>query len=137
MAVDGGEAASEASEAKFPDAQEVDRFLDLAAQGDIDSAVWHLSEIGGICEETGRRILSDAEGEPLAVLLKSLGLSRTRFGEAVERLSQPPAALLRPGRSLTDLQSIFDQLSFNKARVLLTYWDWAAQQTGPYAKRAA
>jgi hypothetical protein len=137
MAVDGGEAASEASEAKFPDAHEVDRFIDLAAIGDIDGAVWHLSEIGGICEETGRRILADAEGEPLAVLLKSLGLSRTRFGEAVERLSQPPAALLRPGRNLADLQSIFDQLSFNKARVLLTYWDWAAQQTGPYAKRAA
>jgi uncharacterized protein (DUF2336 family) len=137
MAVDGGDDPADAGEAKFPPADDVDTFLALAAKGEMDAAARRLAEVAGICEETGRRILSDAEGEPLAVLLKSLGLSRTRFAEAIERLSQPPASLLRAERNLNDLQGIFDQLSFNKARVLLTYWDWAAQQTGPYAKRAA
>jgi hypothetical protein len=137
MAVDGGEDPTEAGEAKFPSAEDVDSFVAYAAMGDIESAARRLAEFSGVCEETGRRILSDAEGEPLTVLFKSLGLNRTRFGEALERLSQPPASLIRSGRNLSDLQGIFDQLSFNKARVLLTYWDWAAQQTGPYAKRAA
>jgi hypothetical protein len=137
MAVDGGEDPAEAGEAKFPNSDEVDVFLALAAEGKIEEAAKHLAALGGICEETGRRILGDAEGEPLAVLLKSLGLSRSRFADAIERLSQPPASLVRVGRNLAELQGIFDQLSFNKARVLLTYWDWAAQQTGPYAKRAA
>jgi hypothetical protein len=34
---------------------------------------------------------------------------------------------------LAELQGFFESLSFNKARVLLTYWDWGVLGTGPYA----
>ena len=43
-----------------------------------------------------------------------------------------PACALRQDRKVEELQSLFDTLSFNKARVLLTYWDWAVSQSGPY-----
>jgi hypothetical protein len=66
------------------------------------------------------------------VALKALGLSRTRFAEVIERFGQCPDPLIRSDRSVSELQNIFDSLSFNKARVLLTYWDWAAHDAGPY-----
>jgi hypothetical protein len=96
-----------------------------------------LCELANICEANARRILEDPQGEPLTVMLKALGLQRGRLVEVLERLraSMPPR--LDPERSPGDLQTIFDTLSFNKTRVLLTYWDWAAQTTGPYAHLAA
>jgi hypothetical protein len=36
-------------------------------------------------------------------------------------------------RDVTELQSMFDTLSNNKARILLTYWNWAVRKSGPYA----
>jgi hypothetical protein len=38
-----------------------------------------------------------------------------------------------PADTLPELQGFFESLSFNKARVLLTYWDWAVNRKGPYA----
>jgi hypothetical protein len=51
----------------------------------------------------------------------------------IGRLKQSDCGLIREDRPTDDLQSIFDTLSFNKARILLTYWDWYAQKSGPYA----
>jgi hypothetical protein len=61
--------------------------------------------------------------------MKAAGLSRSQFETLINRVL---------GKDESEpLKRIFDQLSFNKARVLLTYWDWAANHTGPYAKAAA
>jgi hypothetical protein len=43
---------------------------------------------------------------------------------------------LRSNRRIAELQNLFDSLSFTKARVLLTYWDWAVEQSGPYSGKA-
>jgi two-component system cell cycle sensor histidine kinase PleC len=90
--------------------------------------------LAGIGTATVRRILSDPHGEPAAVLLKALGISRGRFVEAMDRLR---ALAAQPDeRASPQLQSVFDGLSFNKARVLLSYWDWATRKAGPYAPRS-
>ena len=73
--------------------------------------------------ETGARIAGDAGGEAMAVALKAGRLSRALFADIVAR--RPDAEALK---------AIFETLSFNKARVLLTYWGWAAKRTGPYAR---
>jgi len=63
-----------------------------------------------------------------------IGLNRSRFAEVIDEFRQSPQGLLRGSRNISELQSIFDSLSFNKARMLLTYWDWAVQHSGPYAR---
>ena len=69
----------------------------------------------------------------LIVILKALGFQRAKFAEAMERLKHADCDLLREDRNVAELESIFDTLSFNKARILLTYWDWFVQKAGPYA----
>lgn len=76
--------------------------------------------------ETGARIADDPGGEALTVALKAAGLTRAQFADIVAKRTDAEA-----------LKAMFETLSFNKARVLLTYWDWAAKRTGPYARIAA
>jgi uncharacterized protein (DUF2336 family) len=90
------------------------------AAGELYARLTHVSE------ETGSRIADDTGGEALTVALKAAGLTRAQFAEIVEKRPDADA-----------LKAIFETLSFNKARVLLTYWDWAAKRTGPYARTAA
>ena len=58
--------------------------------------------------------------------LKAAGLTRAKFAGIIDK--HPDAAALK---------AMFETLSFNKARVLLTYWDWAVMGTGPYARTVA
>jgi uncharacterized protein (DUF2336 family) len=88
--------------------------------GEIYAKLTHVSA------ETGARIADDPGGEALTVALKAAGLTRAQFAGLVDH--RPDAEALK---------AIFETLSFNKARVLLTYWDWAARRTGPYARIAA
>lgn len=128
-----GSTLPEESETQFPDKELVETAIDLAVAGKLEEAAERLAEIGGICKENAARILSDGDGEPLAVLFKALGYPRGRLAVTLSRLKQPDCGLLREDRHTEELQSIFDTLSFNKARILLTYWDWYAQKSGPYA----
>jgi len=124
---------SQAGDIKFPNRELVEQVVDLAVKGNLDEASQLLSEIGGICSDCAIRVLSDRDGEPIAVLLKALGYARGKFTEAIERLKHSDCGILRSDRNAAELQGIFDTLSFNKARILLTYWDWFVQKTGPYA----
>ena len=64
------------------------------------------------------------------MLFKALGVSRSRFVQAMEKLRTGglPAEAIPP-----QLQAVFDGLSFTKARMLVTYWDWFTRKAGPYA----
>ncbi len=127
---DGGDAMGEG---KFPARETLENAIALAARFKRDEAALAFADMGGIARETASRILADQEGEPLTVLLKALGLSRAGFEEAISRLQLGESGLLRPDRNPDELQAIFEGLSFNKARILLTYWDWYMRKAGPYA----
>lgn len=111
-----------APDRKFADLSLIAKLAEAAPNeaGGIYAQLTHVSE------ETGVRIADDAGGEALTVALKAAGLTRAQFSGIVE--NRPDAEALK---------AIFETLSFNKARVLLTYWDWAAKRTGPYARIAA
>ncbi len=121
------------AEAKFPARDLIENVINLAVKGRIEDAAGQLAGIGGICQENAMRILSDRDGEPIAVVLKAMGYARGNFSAIVDRLKLSDCGILRIDRNTTELQTLFDTLSFNKARILLTYWDWAAQKSGPYA----
>ena len=113
--------------------EKVQSALALAGQGDLDEAAAILGECAEINVATALRVLSDSQGEPLAALLKVVGMPRGNVVETFAKLQQSAAGLIDPAREVDELQSTFDSLSFNKARILLTYWDWATLKAGPYA----
>jgi hypothetical protein len=130
----GGEGATEA---KLPPKQKIEELVELLESGEEERATRLVCEIGNISEATARRILADRQGEPLAVLLKALGLPRSRFQGILERLQVCSPPRIAGDRVIGELQAIFDTLSLTKTRVLLTYWDWAAQTSEPLAHPSA
>lgn len=127
---------NQSEEVKFPSKRSVDALVELLVEGAADKSAAKMAEMAGITQENARRIIADPDGEPLTVAFKTIGLSRNQFEEALKRCISSPNVMLRPDRSATELQNLFDSLSFNKARTLITYWDWAIEKTGPYARRA-
>ncbi len=125
-----------ASEHKFPPKRKVEELIDLIADGVTDQAAKTMAELSGINQDNARRIIADPDGEPLTVILKTMGQTRAQFSQAIKKCASSSNAMLRGDRDLSELQIMFDSLSFNKARTLLTYWDWAIEKTGPYIRRA-
>ena len=123
----------EQNEAEFADPEKIIAALDMAGEGNVEGASTALAEYANVNHATVARILSDKQGEPLAALLKAAGVSRGQVTEIFEKLKQSASGLIDPTREVEELQSTFDSFSFNKARILLTYWDWATMRTGPYA----
>jgi hypothetical protein len=115
------------------DIEKISGAFDLLSAGETEAAAFALSAMANINTETAKRILADTQGEPMAALLKVIGVGRSDIAEAFEILQTTSPALIDPTRVVEELQSTFDSLSFNKARILLTYWDWATLKTGPYA----
>lgn len=115
------------------DIEKISGAFDLLSAGETEAAAFALSAMANINTATTERILSDTQGEPMAALLKVIGVGRSDIAEAFEILQTTSPPLIDPARVIEELQSTFDSLSFNKARILLTYWDWATLKTGPYA----
>ena len=133
LATHGNVGGDAMGEGKFPARDVMDHAIGLAAAFKREQAAQAFAGMGGIAPETAARILADREGEPLTVLLKALGCSRARFEEAITILQLGESGMIRPDRNPDELQAIFEGLSFNKARILLTYWDWFIRKAGPYA----
>lgn len=128
-----GEAAGEAAghrEAVTP-AAAVDAAFGPLFAGKRELTVSRVATLAGIAPATVERIFNDAEGEALVVLLKALGLSRSRFEEMLDRI-RAGTGLLNDTRPQDEFRAVFDALSFTKARVLLVYWDWFTRGLGPY-----
>ncbi len=107
--------------------------LERAARGKIDIAADELAGVLKVDSKTVRRILKDDQGEPLVVMLKVAGYPRQALSGLLNRFRDVDIGLVNAAREAEELVSIFETLSFNKARILLTYWDWSQRKTGPYA----
>jgi len=129
-AMGGGE---QGGETKFPEREQIEAFVEFLNAGKLPEAASLLAEIAAIQPDNAVRIIADANGEPLTIALKAIGTNRVRFGEIIDILKASDFGIIASTRSTVELQSIFDSMSFNKARVLLTYWDWAVLKSGPYA----
>lgn len=105
---------------------------DISA-GRYEAGAERLAEVARINQATALRVIGDPQGEPLAVLLKAIAFPRNEVTELLHQLQRGDHATLQRGRDVSELQALFESLSFNKARMLLTYWDWAVLKTGPYA----
>ena len=129
-AMGGGE---QGTETRFPDREQIEAFVEFLNAGKFPEASNLLAEITAIQPDSAARIIADANGEPLTIALKAVGTNRVRFGEIIDMLKASDFGIISSDRNTSELQNIFDSMSFNKARVLLTYWDWAVMKSGPYA----
>jgi hypothetical protein len=129
MATQGEDASSQV----FPNSNRTKTAIEALAAGKLEVASFTLADIAQISSAAVTRIIDDSAGDSFAVLLKATGFPRADVLEAFEILQRCEGAFVSVHRNLEELTSLFDTLSFNKARILLTYWDWAAQKTGPYA----
>ena len=116
--------------------ERIGQALEQIMDGDRAEGIASLSKASNISLPTVERILADAQGEPLMALLKVMGVPRSELEKNISQLAQGAKPLIDPARNLDEVQAVFDQLSFNKARILLTYWDWASHKSGPYAHAA-
>jgi Uncharacterised protein conserved in bacteria (DUF2336) len=107
--------------------------IDRATRGKLEPAADELAAALQINAKTVMRILSDSEGEPMVILLKAANYPRSAMPGMLRRLREADFPIISAERDPEELQSMFETLSFNKARILLTYWDWATTKTGPYA----
>nr|WP_246715190.1 DUF2336 domain-containing protein [Aestuariivirga litoralis] len=94
-----------------------------------------VAQCARISPATVARIAGDKQGEALVALFKVMSIARSEVAALLQEFSSGDHPLLNPERDLEELQAIFDQLSFNKARFLMTYWDWSSAAIGPYAKK--
>jgi uncharacterized protein (DUF2336 family) len=129
LATEGSEPAADAE----IDPAQISEALQFLGEGKSESAYGRLAELCRTSEATIARICEDSSGEPLVAMLKILGIPRTQLSGVLQALQRSEHGVISPSRELDELQSIFDTLSNNKARILLTYWDWATQKTGPYS----
>lgn len=123
----------ENSKVEFPDPEKIMDALQMADDGKLNEAAEQLGECAKIHPKTAARILADRQGDPLAALFKATGVPRATMHEILQGLMKSASGMIDPNRDPEELQSLFDSLSFNKARILLTYWDWSTLKTGPYA----
>ena len=114
----------------FPPDEQTAEAASLIEQGKAEEATKLLSKLGRVSESSAKRIITDPSGEPLTIIFKALGISRAEFADTLARWCASPAAVLRADRDIEELKTLFDVLSYNKARVVLTYWDWLARKSG-------
>jgi uncharacterized protein (DUF2336 family) len=107
--------------------------LERAARGHIDIAAEELSQIMQVSVATTTRILGDLQGDAIVVMLKAAAYPRGAVSGLLKRMQDADLPLVTRERDVSELQTMFETMSFNKARILLTYWDWAQGKTGPYA----
>ncbi|MFT3672725.1 DUF2336 domain-containing protein [Aestuariivirga sp.] len=117
----------------LPSPGDVMEYLELACRGRSETAAIKLGDALRVDSMAIHRILLDRQGEALVVMLKAAGFPRANVGDLLPALKKGEVPLLDGERDVSELQSMFDTLSLNKARILLTYWDWAVRKSGPYA----
>jgi hypothetical protein len=107
--------------------------LERAARGNLEVATQELSNLMQVSEACVSKVLQDVQGDAIVVMIKAAGYPRSAVTGLLKRMQDADLPLVSRERDISELQTLFETLSFNKARILLTYWDWAESKTGPYA----
>ena len=112
--------------------EDIETLISQVEDGDPEAAAT-LSRCCRIAPETAKQIVNDTGGEPLVVAFKCLAQSRLVMAQALQRWLESGKCPINGDNRLVELHAQFDGMSFNKARMLLAYWDWAARKAGPFA----
>ena len=114
-----------------PSPEDIEKLVSQVEKGDPKAADT-LTRYCRIAPETAKRIVNDAGGEPIMVVFKCLAQSRLVMAQALQRWVDSAKCPIKGENRMVELHAQFDGMSFNKARMLLAYWDWATRKTGPF-----
>ncbi len=114
-----------------PSPEDIETLVTQIEKGDAGAAAT-LSRYCRITSETAERIVNDPGGEPITVAFKCLAQPRLVMAQALKRWVESKKCPISGEKRMVELHAQFDGMSFNKARMLLAYWDWAARETGPF-----
>jgi uncharacterized protein (DUF2336 family) len=103
--------------------------LSLVEKGPSRDLLIEIGHLAGIRPAIGARILSDAGGEPLAVLAKSVGLKRDMLLTFWRGLKRPESE--DPKSAFQRTLYVFDTLATAKAQTVLRYWNWSLSSDAP------
>jgi uncharacterized protein (DUF2336 family) len=85
-----------------------------------------IAYLSGLKPMTGAKILTDACGEPLAILCKATGLPRTAVRALWRAMKRPETD--SQGQMLPALErtlTVYDMMAVDRAQTVLRYWNWA------------
>jgi uncharacterized protein (DUF2336 family) len=85
-----------------------------------------ISYLAGLKPTTGLKILSDAGGEPLAILCKATGLPKAAVRALWRGLRRPEtdaSGALVP--ALERVLVVYDMIAVDRAQTVLRYWNWS------------
>jgi uncharacterized protein (DUF2336 family) len=85
-----------------------------------------IAYLAGIKPLTGAKILGDVGGEPLAILCKATGMSRTDLQNLWRSVRRPEFSA--EGRVHPDwerVQITYEMLAVDRAQTVLRYWNWS------------
>ena len=85
-----------------------------------------IAYLSGVKPVTGAKILGDAGGEPLAILCKATGLSKSDLQGLWRSMRRPEtAADGSPDPAWERVQVTYDMLAVDRAQTVLRYWNWS------------
>lgn len=88
--------------------------------------VREIAMLSGLKASTAAKILSDVGGEPLAVLFKATGLSKSLLRLLWRVMRRPQTGAdgeVHP--ALDRVLTIYDMIAVDKAQTVLRYWNWS------------
>lgn len=97
-----------------------------ARDGLAPQTATEIAYLAGIKPLTGAKILGDRGGEPLAILCKATGLSRTDLHHLWRSMRRPER--LADGAPHPDwerVQITYEMLAVDRAQTVLRYWNWS------------
>ena len=99
----------------------------VAAEGGLNREVAsEIAYLAGIKPLTGAKIMGDVGGEPLAILCKATGLSRTDLASLWRSMKRPETtADGKPHPSWERVSVTFEMLAVDRAQTVLRYWNWS------------
>ena len=98
-----------------------------AAEAGLDRKIAaEISYLAGIKPVAGAKILADPGGEPLAILCKATGLTRSDLLRLWRSMRRPETqADGAPSPVLEQVLVTFEMMAVDRAQTVLRYWNWA------------
>ena len=101
--------------------------VSVAAEGGLNRELAaEISYLSGIKPLTGAKILGDAGGEPLAILCKATGLSKTSLQGLWRSMRRPETTPDGNWHPVWERVMItYDMFAVDRAQTVLRYWNWS------------
>jgi uncharacterized protein (DUF2336 family) len=103
--------------------REIDALMDKLKHGDVKGFTQSIARLAGIDVKTAARIVSDASGEPLAVLAKAIGADRTQVTTIFLQLDYKRHGQGRPLAQIETVARLYDAVPSDRAKSAVSLWD--------------